>query len=94
MRRALPWLVAGLGVVLAAGGAAVFWATNLSAAGAGGAGWAAYAPLEPGDPAPIGAGWTVMWTGGHLLGAGLLGAGSLVLAAVGGWSLGRRSARR
>lgn len=92
MRRALPWLVAGLGVVLAAGGVAVFWATTLS--GAGGVGWSAYAPLGPGDPFPPGAGWQVAWTGGHLLGAALLAAGLLVLAALGGWLLGRRSARR
>ena len=92
MRRALPGLVAGLGVVLAAGGVTVFWATNLS--GAGGVGWSAYAPLEPGDPVPPGAGWQVTWTGGHLLGAALLAAGLLVLAALGGWLLGRRSGRR
>jgi hypothetical protein len=96
VRRALPWLGAGLGVVLAAAGVAVFWATNLSGGGAGGGGgrWAAYAPLEPGDPPPPGAGWQVSWTGGHLLGAALLVAGLLVLAAVAGWLLGRRSARR
>ncbi len=92
MRRALPWLVAGLGVVLAIGGVAVFWVTTLS--GAGGGGWSAYAPLAPGDPPPPGAGWQVTWTGGHLLGAALLVAGLLVLAAVTGWSLGRRSAHR
>ena len=92
MRRALPWLVAGLGVVLAAGGVALFWATNLS--GGGGVGWAAYAPLTAGDPVPPGAGWQVVWTRGHLVGAVLVGAGLLVLAAVGGWLLGRRSTRR
>jgi hypothetical protein len=95
VRRALPWLVAGLGVVLAAGGVAVFWTTNLAPSGGGG--WFAYAPLVPGQAPPPGApgqGWVVLWTGGHLAGAALLVAGSLVLSAVGGWLLGRRSARR
>jgi hypothetical protein len=92
VRRALPWLLLGLAVVLAAAGVAVFWATNL--APVGGVGWSAYAPLEPGGPFPPAADWLVLWTGGHLLGAGLLVLGLLVLAAVGGWLLGRRSPRR
>ncbi|GAB3344385.1 hypothetical protein [Modestobacter lapidis] len=92
MRRAGPWLVLGLGVVLAAAGVGVFWVTNL--APGGGAGWSAYAPLEPGDPAPPGAGWRVLWTRGHLVGAALLVLGLLLLAAVGGWLLGRRSGGR
>jgi hypothetical protein len=36
----------------------------------------------------------VLWTGQHLLGAGLLVLGLLVLAGVGGWLLGRRTGRR
>ena len=92
MSRAAPWLVVGLGGVLAAAGVAVFWTTDL--APAAGAGWTAYAPLRPGDPAPSGAGWAVLWTRGHLVGAALLVLGLLVLAAAGGWLLGRRSARR
>jgi hypothetical protein len=37
--------------------------------------------------------WTVLWTGGHLLGAGLVVLGLLVLVGVGGWWFGRRSGR-
>ncbi len=89
MRRAVPWLVAGLGVVLAAAGVAVFWATNLAPADVG---WVAYAPLEAGA-APPGAAtrWAAVWTRGHVIGAALLVLGLLVLAALGGWLAGRRS---
>ena len=96
-RPVLPWLALALGVVLAGAGVAVFWATNL-APPPGGAGWTAYAPLEAGDPVPPGLGrgvtWTVTWTGGHLVGAALLLLGLLVLAALGGWALGRRTGGR
>ena len=36
----------------------------------------------------------MLWTGGHLVGAGLAVLGALVLAGVGGWLLGRRSGLR
>ena len=37
--------------------------------------------------------WAVMWTRGHLLGAGLVVLGLLVLVGVGGWWIGRRAGR-
>ena len=95
MRRALPWLIAGSGAVLVEAGIAVF-----ATAGHGPAdfGWSAYAPLEPiQGPAATYTfvdSATVLWTGQHLLGAGLLVLGLLALVGVGGWLLGRRSGRR
>ena len=38
-------------------------------------------------------GWAVLWTRGHLLGAGLVVLGLLLLVGVGGWLLGVRSGR-
>ncbi|MGY1793875.1 hypothetical protein ACI796_07810 [Geodermatophilus sp. SYSU D00525] len=97
MRRVLPWAVAALGLALAVAGVAVFWWTNTRPPSS--AGWTAYAPLEEVEAAfestltlTSGPG-TVVWGTGHLVGAGLAVAGALVLAAVGGWALGRRSAR-
>ncbi|MGY1695959.1 MULTISPECIES: hypothetical protein [unclassified Geodermatophilus] len=97
MRRALPWGLGLLGAALAVAGVAVFWWTNTHPAAAGiprGS-----APLEPVDAydstltLTFDDGWAVLWDRGHLVGAGLLVAGALVLAGVGGWVLGRRSAR-
>ena len=95
MRRALPWLLGGLGAVLVEAGVAVFASANRSPTDYG---WSAYAPLQPPqsplvtytfvDPA------TVLWTGQHLLGAGLLLLGVLALTGVGGWLLGLRAGRR
>jgi hypothetical protein len=94
MRRALPWIVAGLGVVLVAAGVAVFAAANRGPVDFG---WASYGPLEPSQSAYQSAltfsEGTVLWTGEHVLGAGLLVLGLLVLAGVGGWLLGRRAGR-
>jgi len=99
MSRAVPAAAAFLGVVLAGAGVAVFWLTDRSQAAFG---WTAYtgsyAPLPPtGSPAyrsrlTFGDGWTVMWTGGHLLGVGLVVLGLLVLAATAGWLAGVRTA--
>ena len=36
-------------------------------------------------------GWAVLWTGGHLAGAGLVAHGVLVLVTTAGWLLGRRA---
>ena len=101
MRRALPGIVAAIGVVLVFTGIAVFAAANAAhAGGPGDFGWAAYAPLEETHSAYRSAltfttaGGTVLWTTGHLLGAGLVVLGALVLAGVGGWLLGRRAGRR
>jgi hypothetical protein len=97
MRRALPWLLTGLGAVLVAAGAVVFTAANRGAADFG---WSSYAPLEQTGRTARSAiiytfsdGTTVLWTGQHLLGAGLVVLGLLVLAGVGGWVLGRRGGR-
>jgi hypothetical protein len=89
--RRLPVVIAALGWALVALGITVFWSANR-----GGEthdfGWSAYTPPQPGEPLPVlflGEG-TVLWTRGHLLGAGLVVVGLLVLAALAGWWFGRR----
>jgi len=95
MRRALPWLVGSLGVVLVEAGIAVFAAANRQPTDFG---WSAYAPLQPTqttlDTYTYADGAIVLWTGEHLLGAGLLVLGVLVLTGVGAWLLGHRAGRR
>jgi heme/copper-type cytochrome/quinol oxidase subunit 1 len=96
-RGSLPAFSAALGLVLVVVGVVVFAIAGRSPAEFG---WTSYAPLEPGAPGPYRSGltlsfddgWAVLWTGGHLLGAALVVLGLLVLAAVGGWLLGRRTA--
>ncbi len=96
MSRRLPWLVGGLGALLLAGGIAAFALANQA-----GFGWTAYtagyAPLQPGEePVELDvtfAEGSVLWSGQHALGAGLAVLGLLVLVGLGGWLLGRRSAR-
>jgi hypothetical protein len=90
VRRRGPLLVAVAGWLLVAAGVVTFWSANQ-------AGWTAYTasyqPLQPGESLPVvffGDGWTVMWTGTHLVGAALVVLGLLVLAALAGWSIGRR----
>ncbi|MGY1838619.1 MULTISPECIES: hypothetical protein [unclassified Modestobacter] len=99
MRRAAPWLVLLLGAVLAIAGVITFWPANTRPPT-----WTAYSgsyePLVPGTSEAYGSRLTlsfdrvpaVLWTGQHVVGAGLLVAGLLVLVALGGWVLGRRSA--
>ncbi|NYJ07888.1 hypothetical protein [Petropleomorpha daqingensis] len=94
MRRALPWLLAGAGVALLVAGVAVFWLANLRPTG-----WTAYTadvPLRAYQSSLTLSfeGGTVLWTGQHLLGAGLAVLGLLLLAGTGGWLLGRRAGRR
>ena len=95
MKRAVPGVVAFLGLGLLLAGIAVFADANRSPIGD--FGWTGYAPLEPGPADTFTfvdtSAWMVSWTGGHLVGAGLAVLGLLVLAAVGGWALGRRSGR-
>jgi heme/copper-type cytochrome/quinol oxidase subunit 1 len=96
MRRALPWLVAALGVVLVVLGVLVFAAANAAPPDFG---WSAYAPLEETTTAyrsaiTFAGPGTVLWTRGHVVGAGLAVLGALVLAGVGGWALGLRAGRR
>jgi heme/copper-type cytochrome/quinol oxidase subunit 1 len=93
-RGPLPAFSAALGLVLVVAGVVVFAAAGRSPADFG---WTSYAPLEPGPyrsglALSFDDGWTVLWTGGHLLGATLVVLGLLVLAAVGGWLLGRSTA--
>ncbi|OMQ14663.1 hypothetical protein A7K94_0214970 [Modestobacter sp. VKM Ac-2676] len=88
-----------LGTGLAAAGVAVFWLADT-----GHRTWTAYsgsyAPLVPSTSGAYDSDWsvtfdagpTVLWTGQHVVGFGLLVAGLLVLVALGGWVLGRRSA--
>jgi heme/copper-type cytochrome/quinol oxidase subunit 1 len=95
VRRAVPWLVAGLGAALVVAGVLVFAAANR---GPMDFGWASYAPLQETQSAYLSAvtfaGGTVVWTGQHVLGAGLLVLGLLLLTALGGWLLGVRTGRR
>jgi hypothetical protein len=97
MRRALPWVLAGIGGGLVVSGLAV-------ALGPGAAPrtvyTGSYSPLEDED---LGAyqsaltltfDGTVHWTHGQLVGGGLLVLGLLVLTALAGWLVGLRSARR
>lgn len=95
MRRAVPWLVAGVGAVLAVAGALVFAAANRGPADFG---WSAYAPLRETradySNAVTFSDGAVLWTRQHLLGAGLLVLGLLVLTGAVAWLLGRRAGRR
>jgi hypothetical protein len=75
---------------------AVFAAAN---SGPADFGWTTYGPLdEVRHPYRSGIVFsdatTVLWTGKHVLGAGLVVLGALVLVGVGGWLLGRRGGRR
>ena len=95
-KEALPWITGAVGLVLALLGVAVFAAANRHGSPAD-FGWYAYAPLEPGS-GPYSSSWEivfgsdswrVLWTGGHLLGAGLVVVGLLLAAAAGGFLVGR-----
>ena len=97
MSRRLPCLVASLaGLLVLAGGVAFALANRPRDVVYEGS----YAPLEAVE-APYSSslsltfddGWSVTWTGGHLLGAGLILLGLLGLAALGGWALGRHASR-
>ena len=101
MRRLVPGLVALTGYALVLVGVVVFNLANVVDRPPYDFGWSAYAPLEETQSAYQSAltytfvdGGTVLWTGGHLVGAGLAVLGALVLAGVGGWWLGRRSGLR
>ena len=97
MSRVLPALLAALAALLVGSGVMVFWLANTRT-------WTvydgSYAPAAPGSAYEsrltlgFDVPWTVLWTGGHLTGALLVVAGLLVLAATGGWWLGRRSGLR
>jgi heme/copper-type cytochrome/quinol oxidase subunit 1 len=95
VRRAVPWLVAGFGGVLVVAGALVFAAANRGPANFG---WSSYSPLQETQTAYLSAvtfsDGTVLWTGRHLLGAGLAVLGLLVLTGTAAWLLGRRAGRR
>jgi hypothetical protein len=95
VRRAAPWLTAAAGAALAAAGVAVFARANRPSGGD--VGWSAYAPLQPAGAydsrleLSFDGGWAVLWTTGHLGGAGLVVLGLLLLSGLGGWLLGRRA---
>ena len=95
MKRAFPWLVTGLGAVLAIAGVLVFAAANRGPADFG---WTSYTPLQETPTTYLSAvtfsDGSVLWTRGHLLGASLLVVGLLVLTAAPAWLLGRRAGRR
>ena len=99
MTRRMPALVAALGAVLVVVGVVVFVAANRPGAPRD-FGWAAYRPLEPQVAyrseltLDFDDRWSVLWTGGSVIGAALVVAGLLVLGVVGGWWLGRRSSAR
>jgi hypothetical protein len=90
MRR-LPVLLAALGWALVAVGITVFWWANQPGEPMDFA-WSAYTPLPPRESVPVflAGGGTVLWTPRHLLGAGLVVVGLLLLAALAGWWFGRR----
>jgi hypothetical protein len=95
VRRAAPWLIAVAGAALAAAGVALFARANRPPGGD--FGWSAYAPLQPTGAydsrlqLSFDGGWAVLWTTGHLAGAGLVVLGLLLFAGLGGWLLGRRA---
>jgi hypothetical protein len=97
MRRALPWVLVGLGAVLIETGVALFAAANRGPARAD-FGWSAYMPLQPTrdphDAFTFVDTATVWWTQQHLLALGLVVLGLLALVGVGSWLLGRRAGRR
>jgi heme/copper-type cytochrome/quinol oxidase subunit 1 len=100
MRRRVPALLTVLGSCLVAAGVVVLAAANAARGGPADVGWTAYTPLadevayRSSLVVSFDDGWTVLWTGQHLLGALLAVAGLLVLTATGGWWFGRRTAAR
>ena len=98
MRRVAPWIVVTPGAALALAGAVVFAVADRSPQDVG---WSSYAPLGE----DVGAyqssltltfddGWAVLWTGRHVVGAGLIGLGLLLLVGAAGRFLGLRAGRR
>jgi hypothetical protein len=104
MRGAPAWASGFLGLALVLGGVVVFALANGALGGPADFGWTtysgSYAPLEARPPGAyesalfLSDGWSVFWTGWHLLGAALAVLGLLVLAGLGGWLLGLRSGRQ
>jgi hypothetical protein len=93
MRSPPPWSVPALGALLCAAGAVVFAQAQATAPDAGSF---AYAPAgvdityDSDLLASLDDPWPLLWTGGHLLGVGLLVVGLLVLGGWAGRLLGRR----
>jgi hypothetical protein len=95
MRRAAPLLMAGAALGLVVVGVAVFAVADRRPVEPFAAYSGSYEPLPETFPADsslvvTAAEDAVLWTGGHVLGAGLVVMALLVMAAIGGWSLGRR----
>lgn len=91
MRRALPWVLLGVGGTLVVVGVVLFVVGNRSAE----LGWTAYMPRRYADYVPAEVTWSggVFWTRLSGLGAGLTVAGLLALTGLGGWVLSRRASR-
>jgi hypothetical protein len=97
VRRAAPWLVLAAGLALVAGGIVVFWQAGLAdlrtTVYSG-----SYAPLTPDvgyrSELSLSFDGAVLWTRGHVIGAGLVLAGVLPLVGLAGWAIGRRAGRR
>jgi hypothetical protein len=96
MRRA-PLLLGVLVWVLVAAGVTVFWFADRAGGPAGTGYTGSYEPLPPAGSEAYRSvlflsydEWTVLWTSTHLVGAGLLMGGLLVLAGLVGWLIGRR----
>jgi heme/copper-type cytochrome/quinol oxidase subunit 1 len=90
-------VVTGCGALLVVAGVLVFATANRAQADFG---WSAYTPLQESPGAYLRAvdytfsDGAVLWTRQHLLGAGLVLLGLLVLTAAVAWLLGRRAGRR
>jgi heme/copper-type cytochrome/quinol oxidase subunit 1 len=90
-------VLTALGVALLVTGAVVFATTD--PVRPVDFGWYAYAPLSEEQAAYSSTlriafdDGRVVWTGGRLVGAGLVVAGLLVLAGLTGWAVGRRAGR-
>jgi hypothetical protein len=91
MSRGLPWAVGVLGIVLVVGGVGLFAVGNQPAD----FGWTAYQPLPDAYNSQLQLtfddGPAVLWTRTSAVGAGIALFGLLVLAALAGWVVGRRS---
>ena len=107
MRRVQPGVLALLGFVLLVAGVTVFNVVDRGPADTGWTAYTgSYAPLEEGEPRryvemdeaytselTVSLDGVLPWTAGHLLGAGLVVVGLLLLAALAGWWFGRRQGR-
>ena len=90
MRRAAPWLLAALGLSLVVTGVVLFAAANRVEEVVYEGSYEPLAVDAYSSTLSLTYDDAVVWTRAHLAGLVLAATGALVLAAVGGWSLGRR----